>query len=372
MAYEDDQTRQKHYQVLTHLKNNEIDKIHGMMTDGEYDINSPDQEGKTALTHAITKDGQNRNDLADKMLQHFEPDTLLPNGNGPTPIETALDLNKRDLASKLHTNAKDKFKERSTGPEVDSSQNAGSSVNSEQSSKRETKVKSRRKRVRKDKARVNSESSSKSSDKSIDTDNTPVPSISTEGETLKMDEVITPAGLFPKEGNLFNVRSSSGETPLHYAAAYGDIETAQRMIDAGADVNKASKEYITPLHDAAAEGHTEMAELLVKNGANPKAVDAEGLTPKDVAEEMEFSKLSSTLERLEKSSSKDISKDNKVKTIEAREEKDNSKTKEATLNEKAASEHKESGVNTAKPKSHSEQIKEKQKAEKSSKGEIKR
>jgi ankyrin repeat protein len=60
-------------------------------------------------------------------------------------------------------------------------------------------------------------------------------------------------------------------TPLHLAAAFGQITTARVLIDAGADVNAAGPMGETPLHAAARRGHQPLVELLVEHKADVNA-----------------------------------------------------------------------------------------------------
>jgi ankyrin repeat protein len=73
---------------------------------------------------------------------------------------------------------------------------------------------------------------------------------------------------------------------LHACIALGrNLETAQLLIDLGADVNATQAGGYTPLHQAAAAGLTDMAQLLLKAGANPAAKCDQGKTPADFARE---------------------------------------------------------------------------------------
>ena len=83
---------------------------------------------------------------------------------------------------------------------------------------------------------------------------------------------------------LINSYSHDGWTPLHLAAFFGQRETAETLLDRGADVNarshnlKFGKEN-TPLHAAAANRQTKTAELLMDRGAEIDARDGSGFTP---------------------------------------------------------------------------------------------
>jgi hypothetical protein len=61
-------------------------------------------------------------------------------------------------------------------------------------------------------------------------------------------------------------------TPLHQAAANGDIEQVKLLISKGADVNAKDDEEKTPLHYAAEAGKMEVVQLLVEAGADFNAM----------------------------------------------------------------------------------------------------
>ena len=60
-----------------------------------------------------------------------------------------------------------------------------------------------------------------------------------------------------------------GLTALHYAAGYGDVETAGRLMRAGAMVNARDRAGMTPLGWSCLKGHVELAQLLLKSNADP-------------------------------------------------------------------------------------------------------
>jgi cytohesin len=67
----------------------------------------------------------------------------------------------------------------------------------------------------------------------------------------------------------------TGRTALHYAAAWGQLETVEALLELGADPNAMAEmaEYsetlrMTPLHYAAREGQEKVVRELLKSGAN--------------------------------------------------------------------------------------------------------
>jgi ankyrin repeat protein len=60
----------------------------------------------------------------------------------------------------------------------------------------------------------------------------------------------------------------NGRSPLHAAAAYGDLEIIDCVINAGASVNVLDSECVTSLFYAAAGGKSEAVIYLLKNGAD--------------------------------------------------------------------------------------------------------
>jgi ankyrin repeat protein len=75
-----------------------------------------------------------------------------------------------------------------------------------------------------------------------------------------------------------HARSTSGFTPILFAARAGDVDVATTLLNAGANVNDAGRDGATPLLVAAVRGRLPLARLLLEKGANPNA-DATGYTP---------------------------------------------------------------------------------------------
>jgi len=81
-----------------------------------------------------------------------------------------------------------------------------------------------------------------------------------------------------KAGCKFNKVDSNGDTALHIAVMWNQVEVVEELIDAGADVNLGNKKGETPLSIASAKNF-ELVELLVDAGANINQLDENGLSP---------------------------------------------------------------------------------------------
>jgi ankyrin repeat protein len=68
-------------------------------------------------------------------------------------------------------------------------------------------------------------------------------------------------------------------TPLHYAAAEGDVDQVKDLLGAGSEVNVPDAQGWTPLHFAAQASSAAVAELLIQAGAEVDATDHHGNSP---------------------------------------------------------------------------------------------
>lgn len=68
-----------------------------------------------------------------------------------------------------------------------------------------------------------------------------------------------------------NARQLDGTTALHWAAQFGDLDAADLLIGAGANVSAVNRTGVTPLQLAAIDGNAAMLERLIKAGADPNA-----------------------------------------------------------------------------------------------------
>lgn len=81
-----------------------------------------------------------------------------------------------------------------------------------------------------------------------------------------------------ENGADLQVKTSLGETYLHFAAHLNRIELIEYFIDKGIDVNVIKNGNLTPLHIAAVDGHKELVKLLIDNGADLNIISTDGGT----------------------------------------------------------------------------------------------
>ena len=82
-----------------------------------------------------------------------------------------------------------------------------------------------------------------------------------------------------EQGADVNAAQGDGMTALHWAAYKDNLEMARMLLDAGADVKRATRiGSITPLFMAGGNGSTTMIDLLLKAGADANAVNELGTT----------------------------------------------------------------------------------------------
>jgi len=91
-----------------------------------------------------------------------------------------------------------------------------------------------------------------------------------------------------------------GWTPLHYAAASGDVDIAQLLLARGARIDAvsppASGKY-TPLMMAAREGHEDCALFLLGKGADPQLKNGEGLTAAQIAQKTDHAGIAAAIDQ---------------------------------------------------------------------------
>ncbi|KAL0125528.1 hypothetical protein PUN28_004563 [Cardiocondyla obscurior] len=79
--------------------------------------------------------------------------------------------------------------------------------------------------------------------------------------------------------NSVDMTDEKGLTGLMWASAYGQLGSARKLLDKGADVNYCTPKLQTSLHFAAAYGHHDVVKLLLNHGADPNACDEDDNTP---------------------------------------------------------------------------------------------
>lgn len=92
--------------------------------------------------------------------------------------------------------------------------------------------------------------------------------------------------------------SYNGYTPLHWAVASGDVETAFCLIEAGAALDAKAVGGWTALHIAADRNLLAMVELLLHRGANAEARLLVGATPLRLAARMGHSEAAQMLSKV--------------------------------------------------------------------------
>ena len=84
-----------------------------------------------------------------------------------------------------------------------------------------------------------------------------------------------------RDASLATAWSPDGYTALHYPAFFGGADVAEALLDAGADVNAASRNAMgaRPLNSAAAGRHLDVSRLLVARGADVNTAEHGGFVP---------------------------------------------------------------------------------------------
>lgn len=99
-------------------------------------------------------------------------------------------------------------------------------------------------------------------------------------EAAATGQIETVGALIKREPALVNECAPDGFFPLGLAVFFGHLDTVQALLRAGAQVSTPSRESmkVTPLHSAAAAGQLEIAKVLIAQGANVNARAATGFT----------------------------------------------------------------------------------------------
>lgn len=72
--------------------------------------------------------------------------------------------------------------------------------------------------------------------------------------------------------------SESGFAAIHWACYYGQLKTAEKLLDFGSNPNALAAHLIAPIHLAASCGHHEIVRLLINKGVNVNQMEICGNT----------------------------------------------------------------------------------------------
>jgi ankyrin repeat protein len=82
-----------------------------------------------------------------------------------------------------------------------------------------------------------------------------------------------------EKGADINIGDNKGRKVLHYAALFGKTKTVKVLIEKGANINATDNSRYVPLHLACLKGAIGVARVLVKAGADINALDKFGHSP---------------------------------------------------------------------------------------------
>ena len=97
--------------------------------------------------------------------------------------------------------------------------------------------------------------------------------------STEAEEVRRIQAMIKDSPDLINAKGQAGETPLHIAAAAGQLIVADFLLRNGADINARDHKEATPLYEAAESGRKAMVELLIQHQADLELSDQNGWTP---------------------------------------------------------------------------------------------
>jgi len=89
-----------------------------------------------------------------------------------------------------------------------------------------------------------------------------------------------------------------GWTPLHYAAAKGQVRVVEFLLEQGALPNSPAPNGESPIMMAASVGAIDTVQLLIKAGADPTAIDMNGNDAITTARDKGHTQLSQALEKI--------------------------------------------------------------------------
>ncbi|MDD5406036.1 MAG: ankyrin repeat domain-containing protein [Sulfurovaceae bacterium] len=99
---------------------------------------------------------------------------------------------------------------------------------------------------------------------------------------VKMRQLDTVEKLLNKGADI-DAQDNNGQTPLHYAIGQNQTKIAKLLIAKEADMDIKNKYGITPLHQAAFKGDTDIIQYMIDNGATVDVKNKQGVTPCQLA-----------------------------------------------------------------------------------------
>lgn len=97
------------------------------------------------------------------------------------------------------------------------------------------------------------------------------------------------ARIFEECGSSLDVspKDALGNTPLHYSAQGGHIDTLKMLLERGADCNAINFTGESPLHKAVVQGSEEIITAILEGGGDPRIANKKKLTPVHLAKSAE-------------------------------------------------------------------------------------
>jgi hypothetical protein len=109
---------------------------------------------------------------------------------------------------------------------------------------------------------------------------------------LTLEEILSDAAALPEFRRLdavqVNSRGIGGETPLHWMATLGDVAAIKILASHGAIIDASDHDGNTPLHEAVSWRQVDAANTLLQLGANVFQKNKANLTPCDLARTSHF------------------------------------------------------------------------------------
>ena len=264
-------------QMLDAVKAGDHEAVRSLLAERDTDVNAPLAYGETALTWAVTRDDSEMVEL----LMREGADPKLANDYGITPLSMACTNGNSAIAAELLSAGANPNAARATGETplmtCARSGNAeavrllldqGAEVDAKESERGQTALMWAAAQRQSEAVKVLIDHGA---------------NVNATSATVS---VHTPKIINESSGHLYDFYNDNvylpevkgGFTPLMFAAQTGDLESLRILLEAGADVNGATRNDGSALVQAAINGQEKAALFLLENGADPNATDGYGLT----------------------------------------------------------------------------------------------